>query len=118
MSDVWGTAEYRYSAEQDAIELVGAAGDVVGIIPRNAIIRMLGMLPGNPRQQIILVGDRHYGDVPARRKAALMRAAGGISVTETVDARKSGMAGRNAQPHRKVSAGKHQQAQRKTKGRS
>lgn len=51
MADTWLSTELRYSPERDAIELVDPVVGVVGIVPRNMVIRMLGMLPPEPPER-------------------------------------------------------------------
>ena len=50
MSDgkIWRSVSPQYCEENDSIDLVDDDGDVLVRLHRNMVIRMLGMLPGEP----------------------------------------------------------------------
>lgn len=52
MSHIWVSTTPRYDRKTDSIELVDQHGDVLTRLHRNAVIRMLGMLPSVPPRDV------------------------------------------------------------------
>lgn len=48
---MWRSTEPRYNPETDTIDLVDSDGDVTAKLHRNAVIKMLGMLPPEPPKE-------------------------------------------------------------------
>lgn len=60
-------AKFHYNAARDGIEIVSDGGNVRAFIPRNAVIKMVGMLAPNPPP----VRDAVTAGPPALTRAAL-----------------------------------------------